>query len=169
MNENQNMVSVVVTGTPWMGSGIGSIETALHRLFTEAGDELLLTVYRITSGADLLPEWLESSLGRGIRTKVVVNRLAEQPSQVAVATLLRLARNYPHFELFDCIPVEDTDLHAKIVVADRRRAIVGSSNMSRRGLLTNLELAVAVEGPLATRVAEAVDRLIGSRYVTRVG
>ena len=29
-------VSVVVTGTVWMGSGIGSIESALERLFREA-------------------------------------------------------------------------------------------------------------------------------------
>lgn len=55
---------------------------------------------------------------------------------------------------------EQIDLHAKLVVIDRQKAIVGSSNLSRRGLLTNYELALVVEGMAVAEIANVVDRLI---------
>ena len=47
-----------------------------------------------------------------------------------------------------------------LVVAHRHMALVGSSNLSRRGLLNNHELAVLVEGLAAVDVARALDLLL---------
>jgi hypothetical protein len=52
-----------------MGGGAGSIELAMEKLFREAKQEVLLTVYSMSSGADLLFEWLEIALSRGVETK----------------------------------------------------------------------------------------------------
>ncbi len=160
-------VRVVVTGTIWMGGGIGSIESALERIFREARREIALTAYAISGGADLLLEWTEAALDRGVQVSMVVNRLNRQPSDVA-GRLRQMVRGYPHFRLYDFTPDEGADLHAKTVVADRRLALIGSSNLSRRGLLTNHELAILVEGPAAADVATALDRLLIVRQVRRV-
>jgi len=161
-------ISVVVTGTAWMGSGIGSIESSLERLFREARQEIALAAYTISSGADLLFDWLEAALSRGVQVRLVVNRLNTQPSEV-VAWLRCLAKTYPYFHLYDFISEGEADLHAKVVVVDRRMALVGSSNLSRRGLLTNHEIAVLVEGPDAATAASVLDRLFESGCAVRIG
>ncbi|MCZ7570687.1 MAG: phospholipase D family protein [Ardenticatenaceae bacterium] len=161
-------VSVAVTGIAWMGSGTGSIESALERLFREAEQEIGLTAYTVSSGADLLFDWLEAALARGVQVRLVVNRLDSQPADVATR-LKRLATTYSHFHLYDFRCESEADLHAKAIIADRRLALVGSSNLSRRGLLANHELAVLIEGPAAADVARAMDRLFASRYVMSIG
>ena len=152
-------VGVVVTGIDWMGGGVGSIESAMRQLFQEAKQEILLTVYTITSAADMLFDWLEMALSRGVEIKMVVNRLDEKAPAVG-SQLHRLDSMYPHFHLYNFVSDDPIDLHAKLVVADRQKAIVGSSNLSRRGLLTNYELALMIEGVTATEIASIVDRLI---------
>ena len=158
---------VVVTGTSWMGSGIGSIETAIHRLFAEATDEVILSVYAIGPGADLIYNWLEGVLVRGIRVTLVIDQLGKQPQDVA-DRLQELAIKYLHFRLFDFQGQQHSALHAKVIVVDHRLALIGSSNMSRRGLLTNHELAVIVTGPAAAEAGRALGSLIVSPHVRRV-
>jgi hypothetical protein len=51
------------------------IETAIGKLFREAREEIMLTAYSITGGADLLLDWMEEALDRGVRVSMVVNRL----------------------------------------------------------------------------------------------
>jgi len=76
---------VVVTGINWMGSGIGSIESAVDQLFREARDEIVLTVYSISVQGDLIFEWLEIALNRGVETKMIVNRISEQSTDAVNA------------------------------------------------------------------------------------
>lgn len=152
-------VNVVVTGIDWMGGGVGSIESAMRQFFQEARWEILLTVYAITSGTDMLFEWLELALSRGVEIKMVVNRLDELNPMVN-SKLHQLDNTYPHFHLYDFTADEYVDLHAKLIVVDRKKAMAGSSNLSRRGLLTNYELALTVEGKTAAEIASVIDRLI---------
>jgi cardiolipin synthase len=159
--------SVVVTGMAWMGSGIGSIESTLERLFREARHEILLTVYAASQGADFLFDWMESALARGVEIRLIINRLTGQPLEV-VTRLQQFAQTYQYFHLYDFPGEERADLHAKVIIVDRRMALVGSSNLSSRAFLTNHELAVLVEGTAAERTAVALDRLISSRFVEPV-
>lgn len=158
---NENNVRIVVTGLSWMGSGIGSIETAIEKLFREAREEIALTAYAITGGADLLLDWMEAALDRGVQVRMIVNRLEDQSSEVRVRLRNMVAR-YPHFHLYNFAPDDDFDMHAKVIVVDRLLALVGSSNLSRRGLTNNHELAVLVQGPPAAEVARALDLLLSN-------
>jgi phosphatidylserine/phosphatidylglycerophosphate/cardiolipin synthase-like enzyme len=159
---------VVVTGPGWMGDGLGSIETALERLMREATREILITAYSVTSGADRLLDWLEDALARGVEVRLIVNRVSGQAAVKTIKRLHRLVGTYPYFYLYDFQPDEQADLHAKIFVVDRDRALIGSSNLSRRGLLNNHELAVLIQGVPVRSVASAIDRLVNSRYVRRI-
>lgn len=158
---------IVVTGTAWMGGGIGSIETAIHSLFHNARRDVSLTVYAVSSGADPVLDEIDHALQRGLLVRLVANRLADQPADL-VARLRGLAATHRHFELYDFAPAGQTDLHAKVIVADRQVALVGSSNLSRRGLLDNHEMAVYLHGPAAEVVAAAIDRLIAKGGARRV-
>jgi len=99
---------------------------------------------------------------------MIVNRLDEQAEHV-VQELQRLQAIHPYFELYSFESSDPlADLHAKTIVIDGEYAIVGSANISFRGLTTNHELALLVDGEAASQVAVAVEKLFASRYCKRV-
>lgn len=163
----QSKTNVLVTGIDWMGGGIGSIESAMEQLFQNATDEILLTVYSISNRTDLLFDLLDSALSRGVQTKVIINRFQKQPRAV-VKRFQDMVGNYPHFLLHDFSGDNETDLHAKVIIFDRKAAIVGSSNLSWRGMVTNYEMAVLIEGSTVIVAAQAIDRLFASEHVSRI-
>jgi cardiolipin synthase len=156
---------VAVTGLAWMGSGIGSIESAMEQLFHDAEHEILITTYSMSSAADLFIDWLEASLAKGILIRIAINKFAEQPRDV-VTRFTKIMNIYPHCYLYSYEGDETQDLHAKVIVADRKVAIVGSSNISRHGFITNHELAVVIRGNNAEKVAFALDKLFSSSIMT---
>lgn len=158
MSSSDNKINVVVTGTEWMGSGVGSIESVLANLFATSKNEIYISAYSIGYSSDLIFDWIEKALLRGVKIRMVINRLNEQPSEVRVK-LGNLLKNYSHFHLFEFISTEGVDLHAKVVVADHSKALVGSSNLSKRGLISNFEMGLLVEGQAASIVASTLYKL----------
>ena len=123
---NENSIRVVVTGVSWMGGGVGSIESALEQIFREAEQEITITAYAISGGADLLLDWMEAALTRGVKIRLIVNRKDGQPPGV-ISRLRSLSGIYSHLHFYDFTVNEEADLHAKVIVADRG-GLLGSSN-----------------------------------------
>jgi phosphatidylserine/phosphatidylglycerophosphate/cardiolipin synthase-like enzyme len=165
-----NRVSLIVTGLGWLGGGTQAIENALLRLVEGAQHELTLAVYAMTRGPEPLWKAFERALDSGIRCTVIVDRLDGQDPEIR-DWLRQLSVRYPDMlRLGDFRGEDDNDhLHAKIMVADRRTAIVGSANLTARGLLLAHELALRVEGPAAEEIANHVDLLARSRLVRNPG
>lgn len=160
-------IRILVSGLAWMGSGVGSIEAAIQELLTSVQGEILLTAYSIGQ-ADLIFELIEGALSRGVKVRMVVNSLGEQHYS-AQNRLKILQDKYPHFHLYSFEAGEERgNLHAKVIVADRQKALIGSSNLSYSGMVVNHELALLVSGMEAAEVARAIDLLLGSKYCTQV-
>lgn len=152
-------VGIAVTGTAWMGKGVGSVQSAIERLLSSADDEVKVVVYEITAGAREFLDRIQICLARGIPVTIIINRYHEKPFQLR-NRLENLAERFSHFRILNFQPKNQTeDLHAKIIVVDRREALVGSANLTWRGLVGNHELAVLVSGPSASTIAKLVDRL----------
>ncbi len=162
-------VQVTVTGTGWVGSGARAVEQALIELIDQAEGEVLLTVFAATLAARSVWESVKRALQRGVRVTALVNRLSEQDAAVQ-RTVADLGRTFARtFLLYDFCPTDTAaTLHAKIAVADRRVALVGSANLSFSGMFTNHELALVVRGPAAWQVGERIDRLLGAIETRRV-
>lgn len=167
MSDEQSRI--VVSGSSWMGSGLGSIESALYRLFTQANDEIFIVAYAISSATPLLFEQLEAMLSRGVRVRCLINRFPNQPKAVQ-RHFQSLQQRFPHLtEVYSFTPKSDeADLHAKIILVDRYYTLIGSANLSLRGLLDNHELGVVIEGTGAANVAKAIDLLLASPLVSLV-
>ncbi len=162
-----NRTRVVVSGLGWMGSGVGAVETAIRELFQGARQEILITAYSIGNAGDFF-DLLEDALARGVAVRMIVNRVKGQhvTSQDKLAALLKI---YPHFQLFDFDRGSElADLHAKTIVVDRKRALVGSSNLSRNGLRENHELGVVLEGKEVSDIASALDSLAYGTFCVKV-
>ncbi len=162
-------IRVVVSGSSWMGGGFGSIESALHDLFARANDEVVLVSYAISGGAGILFQQITGLLQRGIRVRMLVNRYDNQHEAVR-RELGKLRQQFPKTLLiFSYIPQnEEADLHAKIIIVDRKFALVGSANLSMRGLMDNHELGLVLEGTAVADVARAVDLLMQAKQTIPV-
>ena len=98
--------SVAATGTAWVGSGVGSVNTAIEGLFERATTEIQIAAYDVTGGADELIAALRGLLARGIRVTMVVNRLGKKETRVREG-LAGLSARFSHFELFDFARVRE--------------------------------------------------------------
>jgi phosphatidylserine/phosphatidylglycerophosphate/cardiolipin synthase-like enzyme len=161
-----NRVSLIVTGLGWLGGGVQAIENALLRLVDGAEHELALAVYAMSPGPERLWAAIERAVDGGIRSTIIIDRLDEQNPAMRDWIHQLWFRHADTLRLVDFRGEDSNDhLHAKIVVADRRMAIVGSANLTAHGLLLAHELALLVEGPAAEEIAGQLDLLARSHLV----
>lgn len=167
--ERVDQISLAVTGQGWLGGGVPAVERVLADLIACAQREVMLTAYSVTPGSDRIWTQFEQVLATGIRVAVIIDRLGEQHEDTR-SRLRGLGRAYPDaFSLYDFAGQDaSTGLHAKVLVVDRRVALVGSANLTLRGMVTAHEMATIVRGPTADRIAQCLDLLIGSALVTRI-
>jgi cardiolipin synthase len=166
---SRDRVSLVATGLAWLGGGTRAIEQTLVELIETAERELALVVYAMSAGPVRVWDALARALDGGVRCSLVVDRLESQNPEM-LELLRRLRNRHPAtFDVVDFLGQDDRDhLHAKIAVADRSRALVGSANLTAHGLLLAHELAVLLEGPVADEIAARIDLLLRSRLVRRL-
>ena len=145
---------------------------------------ILVSPYFVPSELELV--FLSEARGRGLRVAILTNSLASTDALAAHAgyarhraTLLRMG-----VELFEVRPLADSlhaprwhrwvrssesSLHAKILIADRHTAIVGSMNMDPRSRTYNTELLVVVESAaLSSRLAAFFDEGVEPDHAFRV-
>ena len=158
-------MKLIATGDGLIGKGVGSVLTSLYQMIDEVENEILMTVYSFSDATpDSLLDKIEERLKEGIRVIFVVNKLNSQPAPVQ-ALLKRWDESHTTFDHHDFHNERGEDLHAKVLVADRKRAIIGSSNLSWNGLVKNYELGILIEeAEIAEQIYKSVVNLIPSLY-----
>ncbi len=154
-------IDIAVSGKYWVGNLGGSILTATREISENAKNEIQMTIYSFGKN---IPEFLEiirDLLKKNIRIQLVINKFNNQPIRV-IHDLLKLMSQYQNLTLLDFNPPENEDLHAKIMVVDRTWALIGSSNISWHGYISNHELAIIINGEFAENIAKLVDKLAQS-------
>lgn len=153
-------VSLAVTGLAWLGSGIPSVEQEMHALIRPAKREIQICAYAVTIGSlDMLTEVREIAQ-QGVQVTIVLNELRNQPYPVQHFLKQAVGDLGERWKLFSFGGESKYgQLHAKIVVVDRRAALVGSANLSFHGMVSNHEMALVVRGPSAEAVATRMDML----------
>lgn len=169
LERRTDTVRLVATGIEWLGGGVAAVERTMASMVASAQREIVMTAYSMTPGGGRVWAEVEKAFATGVRGVILVDRLDQQHQDVR-AMLARLAAKYrPRVGLYDFVPAEDRDgLHAKVLVVDREIALVGSANLSHRGLVTAHELSVVVEGPTAGRIVEQVERLLRSPAIRQI-
>ncbi len=155
-----NISSIVASGPIWAGVGTRSLESSLREVIMGANSEFHMVVYSASFAIFRIFDMLEPRLAAGVRTTMILNR-ANRSSQLSVIHRLNLiARRFPDSRILSFEPrIHLRNLHAKAVVADRIDAIIGSANLSLRGMMENYELGIRVHGEVAKRVSILIDRL----------
>lgn len=150
-------VELLATGQKFLKHGLRGTEPAVEEIIRSATEEIHVLAYMITSHAWRMLRLLEESLDVGIAATIVINRLHSQRPAI-VARLKRLETKYHHLRVVNFIP-DGGDLHAKVIVADRRRAVIGSANLTFGGMARNYEVGVMIDGREAWKLSKIIDSL----------
>lgn len=94
----------------------------------------------------------------GVRVTVVGDRVDRGASEIRTHWPPHAAA-LTALEDVEAIRGERRRMHAKVIVADRRTALVGSANFTFSGLARNLEVGVQVEGEVAEEICRMVEEL----------
>ena len=153
-------LTILATGSDLLGDGVRGTEPVVREVIRGASREIHMLAYSISAGGMLVVDLLEEALGRGVRVVLVVNRIHGLDGPAANA-LLDLNRRYGRLALGSFTDPGGRDLHAKVLVADRESAIIGSANMSRRGMAGNIEIGVLIRDGSCWKLADMIDGLAG--------
>lgn len=164
MKSKVGLPQVLVTGRLWLGAdGSCSIGSAIGDILKEAQQEVIIVAYRLTTGVPEFITLLESALARGCLVRIIRDHAVD-----VVASedryMDKLLQNYRTISVWDFrepnSPNSNYALHAKMVIVDRSKAIVGSANFSRNGMVENHEIAICLTGSEVRSLGVTCDRLI---------
>lgn len=144
----------------------GGTRGALRELIASAQRELLVVGFSMTD-----PE-IERLVQERARSGVRVTLVGDRKQEGLRAWLQRWPATIPRpVALLGVEPDENEPfrMHGKAVVADRRRALVGSANFTTGGLQRNVELGLRVDGVAAREVVEFIDRLADEKWLIEAG
>lgn len=163
-------VKVLATGRFFVASPqVALIGRTLNEIMDTTRNELIIVAYRLTAGSKEFHAALERLLNRGCRVTLIIDCPNKEDESVRRSNdyLNSMLIIHQQLEIWDFIGTPTAgandysgQLHAKAVVSDRKKAIIGSANFSRNGLLENHELAVLVNGRPALAVAKSIDKML---------
>jgi len=154
-------VQLLGTGPEFAREGVRGIEPVVEELILSARRDIHILAYLFTPQATNFLRLLEEAAQRSVEIRILVNRLDQQHTRIR-SRLRSLERSCDTVEVVTLGSEHGRQLHAKVVVADRKRAVIGSANFSWGGMVANYEIGVLVEGQAAWKMAELIDSLIAS-------
>jgi phosphatidylserine/phosphatidylglycerophosphate/cardiolipin synthase-like enzyme len=122
-------VELLATGPELIKKGIRGFEPVLEESIIEANTEIHIMAYIFTSRALHILDLLEKAAERGIKIKMIINDLNSQETTIK-SRFKNLSQKFSHVEIFDFRDPQGRQLHAKIIVIDRKKTIVSSANFS---------------------------------------
>lgn len=177
----ENRLSLVWTGPPTDEITLRSTRAVLHDLIAGSTETLILVSYA-SYGVAELAEDLREAAERGVRVTLILEsdedstdhhgpirpgKLKLAPALGALGDMLHLYR-WPA-DLRAAIAAPTASLHAKCVIADARRALVTSANLTDAAINDNMELGVLIESPTtAPQLHRHFHQLIADGVLVRV-
>lgn len=152
------IAQILTTGDRLKTKEFRNIDALVYELLENAREQIHLVSYVITDGASWLVDLVEKNLQKGRSIKLIVNEL--DPSKGITDRLYSMHSKYRDFVLVEFskkYPGET--IHAKAIVVDRRRAIIGSMNFTWGGMVGNHEIGVLIEGPDVEDLAYVLDMI----------
>jgi len=164
----KNKVALIATGRFIVGKGIRSIQSVLEELIKSAQNEILIAAYTISGSLEDWLNILEKSAEKGIKIKIIINRLADQPKKV-IRSLRSLEREFKYVQIIDFTDPSGGDLHMKVIAVDRKKAILGSANLTWKGMVENHELDILLEGDIVESICRLLENIESAYKRGRLG
>lgn len=154
-------VQLLGTGPEFIREGIRGIEPVIEELILSARRDVHILAYLFTPQATNFLDLLEGAAKRSVEIKILVNRLDHQHTRIK-SRLKLLEKSFHTIDVVSFGSEQGRQLHAKVVVVDRKKAVIGSANFSWGGMVANYEVGVLIEGQPAWKMAQLIDSLIAA-------
>ena len=154
-------VEIIATGTEFTKS-FRSYQPVMAEILKNANEVHILN-YMFGPESEGLWDMLWDILDKQKSVTIVVHQLSEQKSG-AKDNLQNLNNEFgrENFKLAEFKMPDRGFLHAKVIVADWKKMIMGSANLSAGGLRDNYEMGVLIEGTESFEVAKVIQQIAGN-------
>jgi phosphatidylserine/phosphatidylglycerophosphate/cardiolipin synthase-like enzyme len=157
---NKEIVDLVWTGPVQFSVPARSTIAVTKEIIRGATQNVTIVGYLITPGAKSVFETLAQRMRDGLHTKLVLDDASKQFEV--------LRQIWPGgASLPEIYEDKDQSVHAKLVVADSKDALVTSANLTYYGLRTNLEIGLRVRGKTAFQIESLIHALIEGKRLTK--
>ena len=184
--ERAHTVDAVWTGPEVSGSEMRRTEAVVSEILASAEAELLVVGYWLVTSTAQVRAFINLLIGKarsGVGVRFVFDpseksrgadnfsALNEQwPSDLEGAKREVYSWSGGHTKALSKSGEEySRKLHAKVIVADRHDALVTSANLTKAGLVENLEMGLRIQGLMASAVVNHFDLLIAEGILERRG
>jgi phosphatidylserine/phosphatidylglycerophosphate/cardiolipin synthase-like enzyme len=157
--------ATLVATLPGGQRGVPTTRDVVRTLLQGATREILVVGYSITD-EEFRGQLIRKGV-QGVRVTVVGDRTRAE-AQALLREWPALATPLLALQGVEPEQGQSSVTHGKVVVADRREALIGSANFTLGGLRNNLELGLLVRGDAAEQVCTLVERLHGERWLEAV-
>ncbi len=146
---------ILATGEKWISEGTLSFFSAIEEAIRNSRFEIVMTIYVLS---DLrIIKFIEEALCKGVYVTIFIYENTDMNTTKARDRLFQLSKEHTHL-IIESIEMEV--LHAKILVSDERRSIVGSANLTIGGLIRNYELGIMIDDEaFANKIISLLRRL----------
>jgi len=134
-------IQIVATGSKWIGKGVRTTYSVIKDIITSSKYSLLITAYYLSNN-DILEE-IENSLKKGVEILMYINDPENNACNLR-NHLNILENNYSNFTIYR---IYEDFFHAKIIISDRKKVLIGSANLTKKGMYSNYELGVVINNP----------------------
>ena len=172
-----HIVDTVWTGPEVQGSEVRRTEAVVKEIIAAAESELLIVGYWLVTSTIQVQELINLLVGKarsGVKVRFVFDPGEKSSGPDNLAALTRVwpvdLQNAPRAvyswneDMAQAVDKQgnpyNRKLHAKVIVADRKDALVTSANLTQAGLLQNLEMGLHVKGAQAGAVVRHFNLLI---------
>ncbi len=135
-------------------------------MLEEAGRNILITGYSLSSYFSELTDTIIGKSQRGVFVKFFINNIEKQPD---ADKLLRYKGRF--LQIYDYSNDEDkmAALHAKVISVDMKQTLITSANLSYHGQQGNIELGALIESErTAKQLDEVMTQLIFKKVFKQV-
>lgn len=119
---------------------------------------ILITGYAISEFVKELIDLLVLKSTQGVSVVFLIDKDVEE-------TLFEVAIKSPNFKVYKFNPSNShTHLHAKVMIFDKKKAFISSSNLSYNGIINNVEVGILTNGENVVKLNDTMQSLINSDY-----
>ncbi|MHA1409537.1 MAG: phospholipase D-like domain-containing protein [Candidatus Odinarchaeia archaeon] len=151
----------VATGERLLGQGIRSTYSVANEMIANSEQEILMITFSFTKNIIKFIDILKKKIYNGIRTTVILNNFDDYDEKL-IKDLQILSEECKHFQIINFSELSESRLHMKVLIIDRKEAILGSANFTWSGMLENYEIGVKLDGGLAEDLYFTILKMIKS-------
>ena len=171
MTISGSIEAIGVSGRYWMGGEEQSANNLLNRTLASAQNSIRISSYSLgnkSNELDTIFSILKEKTETGVTVQLILNKYWTTTKYVK----RQLSNMHPsNFYLINYQPKDGVEnLHAKIIVVDSKKILIGSANISKSGLFSNHEVVLRIDGgEFATKINRLLDVLAESIRREAVG